>query len=87
MTPCRSASVSSRFVSSHNLQEEEALRGLLDQLLGDVLGVKPGPELYQQRIVPLHVLGCHLGAAPRRMKREAPIRLSGGQENTLHVGE
>lgn len=61
--------MSGRWASSHNLQKEEALRGLLDQLLGDVLWVEPGPELNQQRVVPLHVLGCHLGAAPRSRGR------------------
>lgn len=53
-------SVSRRCGPSYNLQEEEALCSLLDQLLGNVLGVKPGPELNQQRVVPLHILGCHL---------------------------
>lgn len=75
---------------SPNLQEEEALRGLLDQLLGDVLGEEPGPELNQQRVVPLHVLRCHLGAAApprrdRRMKRESLIRLRWRGSKILHV--
>ena len=44
-----------------NLQKEEPLRCLLDQFISDILGVKLGPELNQQRVVPLHVLSCHLG--------------------------
>lgn len=44
-----------------NLQKEEALRCLLDQFICDILRVKLGPELDQQRVVPLHILSCHLG--------------------------
>lgn len=44
-----------------NLQKEEALCRLLDQFISDILRVKPGPELNQQRVVPLHILSCHLG--------------------------
>lgn len=43
-----------------NLQKKEPLSCLLDQLFGDVLGVKLGPELDQQRVVPLHILSSHL---------------------------
>lgn len=52
------------YVLISNLQKEEALRCLLDQFIGDILRVKPGPELNQQRVVPLHILSCHLGSAP-----------------------
>lgn len=44
-----------------NLQKEEALCCFLDQFISDILGVKLGPELNQQRVVPLHILSCHLG--------------------------
>ena len=46
-----------------NLQEEEALRCFLDQFISDILRVKLGPELYQQRVVPFHILSCNLGLA------------------------
>ncbi len=51
------------YVLISNLQKEEALRCLLDQFIGDILRVKLGPELNQQRVVPLHILSCHLGSA------------------------
>jgi len=44
-----------------NLEKEETLRCLLDQFICDILGVELGPELNQQRVVPLHILSCHLG--------------------------
>lgn len=47
-----------------NLQKEEALCRLLDQFIGDILGIKLGPKLNQQRVVPLHILSCHLGWNP-----------------------
>lgn len=46
-----------------DLQEEEALRRFLDQLVSNVLGVKLCPELNQQGVVLLHILSCHLGLA------------------------
>lgn len=52
-----------------NLKKEEALRCLLDQFISDILRVKLGPELNQQRVVPLHILSCHLGLAPNSRQK------------------
>jgi len=71
-----------------DLQEEEALRRLLDQLIRDILGVKLGPELDQQRVVSLHVLSRHLGIGiPRsrgmpEKKKDVLISLNGDGGST-----
>ncbi len=58
------------YVLVSNLQKEETLCCLLDQFIGDILRVKLGSEFNQQRVVPLHILGCHLGLASH--SREMP---------------
>lgn len=52
-----------------NLQEEETLCCFLNQFIGDILGVKLGPEFDQQRVVPLHILRCHLGLATHSRRK------------------
>lgn len=43
-----------------HLQEEESLRGVLDQLLRHILWEELGTKLEQQGAFLPHILGCHL---------------------------
>ena len=49
-----------RAVTRH-LQEEEPLRGLLDEFVRHVFRVELSSELDQQRVLPLYILRRHLG--------------------------
>lgn len=43
-----------------HLEEKQALRDVLDQLLCDILRVEFGPEFEKQRALFAHVLSCNL---------------------------